>query len=354
MNVLNHMTMLLSHIDEGMRKGALAKIRGENESSMPVPEHVPEKQEPFRAKGETEDKEEKSEKRRSSKTSYPPIDWDEASIITPIPISEKPGKGRRRSRDPVPEYKDDPRNLKDVLPLPKGKSKLPPGLDGSRGDASRMNSGGGPFDPATKSGNEFRGGVSRGFQDALDKIQKGMMSRHAGGQAGGLVGGLGSALGTAFPTIAAPLKMTEALARSTDAVRQMTNQLHENNIRFAEFSGPMAAVDIRQQAREINLARERGSFLAPSAEQLAASSFSMGEAWAPIEDRIATSWNRVLAMFSDVGTAGGGEMQKLINFLSGKGYTPMAAADPKDNPQDWLRSREDANWDAYGRPKRFP
>lgn len=62
------------------------------------------------------------------------------------------------------------------------------------------------------------------------------------------------------------LDFVSAVSKATDKLKEWGNSLHDNNMRFAEFSGAMAAVQARDEMRQIAINRERGDRLAPSAE----------------------------------------------------------------------------------------
>lgn len=64
-------------------------------------------------------------------------------------------------------------------------------------------------------------------------------------------------------------KLGDALGQSIEKLRKWNDVLHEGNMRFADFSGAMAAVAAKQAIRDVQLNIERGDRLARSADYLA-------------------------------------------------------------------------------------
>lgn len=71
---------------------------------------------------------------------------------------------------------------------------------------------------------------------------------------------------------------------SIEKLRKWNEELHESNMQFAEWSGAMAAVQARQEVRDILLSKQRGDNRAESAEALAKSKHDLNETLAPSED----------------------------------------------------------------------
>lgn len=115
--------------------------------------------------------------------------------------------------------------------------------------------------------------------------------------ASGLLSGAGSALQSAgHPAAIAAgtaLKFTAALVESIDKLRNWGNQLHENNMQFAEYSASMARVQAASEVQEFYLKQQQGERRAQSAEYLSEGRSDMNKAFAPLENLWAKAENYI-------------------------------------------------------------
>lgn len=101
------------------------------------------------------------------------------------------------------------------------------------------------------------------------------------------------------------------LTGSIDKLRDFSKQLHESNMRFAEFSAGMARVEADADLRQMQLSRERGDRRAREAGYLAEGRSQLEQTLAPAED----AWAR----FKDIWA---GTLDKLLaQFLERSGLT---------------------------------
>lgn len=152
------------------------------------------------------------------------------------------------------------------------------------------------------------------------------------------------------------------LGESIDGLRNWNRELYENNIRFKEFSGGMAAVAAQQMVRDIWLSRERGDRLAPTAMYQAEKKHALEVTVSKMEDAVTSAQNVISGIFS----------RKLNNFLkqitvhgvgletwaetlqawadakaSGKGINEVEKELFNISPEGPVRT------DKWGKPKRF-
>ncbi len=339
-SALNHITMILSRIDDSMRQQALSRVSGG--PSLPVPSHTPSTLAPPPVSAGPPSQ----PTHVVGQPPVPPIP-PRGSPPLPGPPPVLPGPPSRPThvvgQPPVPPVPPGPIPPGPVPPVPPGPVPPVPPIPPVPPP--------GPA-PGTKAGRDQSTIIMGAIEDAIDHLHRTVTGSRFEQQAGGALGlmGGGNLISAAGPI--APV--ADSLLKVSAAIRSWSNEMHQSNIRFAEFSGPMAGVDIRQQAREIHLARERGGRTAESAEFLAQQSFALEESWAPVED----AWRNV----ANYAMAGANwlartnvEGFKTITGLGGWGvdWSTNKSGAP-DNLQNWLLSREDANWDGFGRPKRFP
>lgn len=114
--------------------------------------------------------------------------------------------------------------------------------------------------------------------------------------AGGAISSMGMALG---PTPAGPALMmlgglATAAGKAVEGLQGLTQQLHDSNMRFAEFSASMSVVQAKQELREFALGMQRGERLAPSAEGAAQAKFKTDRILAKMEDHLNIMRNRMV------------------------------------------------------------
>lgn len=94
-------------------------------------------------------------------------------------------------------------------------------------------------------------------------------------------------------TVGLLVQATGAFSTALGAVRQFSDNLHANNMKFSDVSSSMARVAAMQEVREIRLRQERGERRGASAEALAQSKNRLDRLLAPSEDAWAVTMNRV-------------------------------------------------------------
>lgn len=144
---------------------------------------------------------------------------------------------------------------------------------------------------ATQALGNFMQGLDTGRgEEASELSRAGDMSKALGNLLGGV------------PLFGKPIeaatKFSDVLFKSVDKVQEWTQQLHDANMQFAEFSGAMAGVQARQEVREIELSRERGNRRAKSAEYLAEGKNQLDRSVAPIGDLVGNATNYVGGLLS--------------------------------------------------------
>lgn len=182
-----------------------------------------------------------------------------------------------------------------------------------------------------------------------------------------LAGGFGAgehalkAVGGPFGTVGAQVfKFGKIMGESLEKLRRWTDQLHEANLRFAEFSPSMAGVAARDEARQIMLDQQRGERRAPSAENLAQGKNKLDKTLAVFEDGLASFKNNIGGSFS----------KALANsppllVLKGMGITMQWMADHWPGAKDEEGLSAGAAWfndigaqsaaeERAGRPHNFP
>lgn len=109
-------------------------------------------------------------------------------------------------------------------------------------------------------------------------------------------------------------KFAETVLQSIKFLRDFSDQLHQSNMRFAEFSASMAGVQIRQEMRDIYLSMERGNRRGESAEELAQGRHALNVKFAKVEDVASIIKNKVVGKI-DMVLAGLFERSGLETFL---------------------------------------
>ena len=151
------------------------------------------------------------------------------------------------------------------------------------------------------------GGHMMGMKQSVDKVMGTDRAEDilGGAAEGGLHAGKAVAHAVGGPVLGPILaKMMDfnpitlfqkALAETIGTIRRWGDQLHEANMKFAEFSAQMANVQARQQFRDIRLSRTRGNRRAESAEDLAETRHGLNQRFAVFEDAVAIFKNNVVS-----------------------------------------------------------
>lgn len=111
-------------------------------------------------------------------------------------------------------------------------------------------------------------------------------------------GKLAGAIPEIGPGIEKVAKFTAGLMEAVDKLKIWTRQLHEGNMKYAEFSPHMRGVQIRQMMWDIAMSREKGEARAASAEKLAEAMRKVEYRLAPIENYLSNilseTWAEIL------------------------------------------------------------
>lgn len=180
------------------------------------------------------------------------------------------------------------------------------------------------------------GDVGAGLSEAGEKFSK--------------VAGLG-------PLAEGFFKLSKVVFQAVEGIRTWGEQLHQTNMKFAEFSGAMANVEAKTKYQEVLLNMERGDRRAGPAGRLSDSRMRLEQNLAVFEDlwaRVSTGFQTTFAdAFNSVLEKTG--IVKLANYL----LEWLRRNDKQDNRsdqelQEFLdRLAQENNWERYGMPDRF-
>lgn len=153
-------------------------------------------------------------------------------------------------------------------------------------------------------------GTSQGAMDFLgsgtNRGSKGEM-----GMASGMLD-MGASLAKMVPgvgnAIAGVMKLGSTAFGAVDKLQQWNRSIHESNIQFGQFSGAMAVVAAQQEARDIQLSREKGDARADSAMYQAEQMSRLERTLAPLGNALSNLKNKVV----------GGVTESVSDFLEGK------------------------------------
>lgn len=172
------------------------------------------------------------------------------------------------------------------------------------------------------------------------------------GSFGDALGGVGKLAGS-IPIVGKPIegiaKLGETAFKSVDKLQEWTQNLHEANMQFAEFSGAMAGVQAEQNVRDIEYSQSRGDSRADSAGYLAEGMSDLRDAVAPIGDMVSNVKNYVGGFLSK--TLGGilGGIMKLVGLGEKK-----EEGNPTDRPLHTDAAKEgERYWREKGNPAMF-
>lgn len=190
--------------------------------------------------------------------------------------------------------------------------------------------------------------VGQGAQQAGAGVRRMATTERAGESLAGfgqVLSGFGSATGS--PVVGAVGKFAQVVGESVEKLRRWNDQLIEGHFRFAEFSGAMAQVQAESEARNIQLAQERGERRAPAARRLAEERDRFERNMAPLEDAISGVWSELRATITALAN-------EVIEAITGKN-------EPTDGQQSGLTLGEfirssgmQHQQELFGRPGRFP
>lgn len=92
------------------------------------------------------------------------------------------------------------------------------------------------------------------------------------------------------------LNFVATIMESIHKLREWTKQLHESNMKFAEFSTAMARVQASTEMRDIQFSRDRGEARADSAGTLSRANYRFDRRWVDISDFMANWTNQTGAL----------------------------------------------------------
>lgn len=134
------------------------------------------------------------------------------------------------------------------------------------------------------------------FKGGFNQLGKALSSDRAEQTASGLMGAGAKFSDAAFGrdnAIGYMFKFGQAIADSIEKIRDWSNQLHESNMQFAEFSESMAQVQAQSDFEQFQIKRQKGEERAESAGKLAESKNRLDRELAPIENEWAKFKNTV-------------------------------------------------------------
>ena len=195
---------------------------------------------------------------------------------------------------------------------------------------------------------EFGGRASQAGGHMIKGVGEGTTAGLAKG-ALGAVGALGGMIPVVGPVIKGLTTIGSGLIEAAQKLNKWSDNIHESNMKFAEFSGAMSTVQSESQIREIKMNKIVGDATAESARELAEAkdrSRKAGLAWEvrgqKINNWLAKTWREM----TETGN-------KWIEAL-----TPGNPLEPEDKDNldayDWMAQELRKNWsEVHGLPNRF-
>lgn len=162
---------------------------------------------------------------------------------------------------------------------------------------------------------------------------------------GQMFGALGGPVGQAGMVFA---KIVEKGIAVIDFMQQWSEALHEGNMKFAEFSGAMSAVQAEQEVRDIQLSQQRGERRAEAAGYLAEGKSQLATATAPWGDMLSNVQSYIGGV---IDRALAGVLTPLNYLASWVGLIDEEGNDDKESPLDKYYKAEYQK--RYGKPPRF-
>ena len=159
-------------------------------------------------------------------------------------------------------------------------------------------------------------------------------------------------------------KLGEVVTGASNKLSRWTEELHNSNMQFAEFSGSMAQVQAQQEVRDIQYSQRRGDAQADSARDLADArerwrrmTFALDTGLANFRNRMGTFLENFRArMFTGLMNAavpGLGNLMELQGDLQLGGGT-WGVPDPMSTGGEWMATLgQIRTFEEYGRPARF-
>lgn len=158
--------------------------------------------------------------------------------------------------------------------------------------------------------------MGAGAKQMLGSERAGDIGAGAFGMGAGVAATAG-AMGVPSIQFVAPVMLFgKALMEGVEKLRRWGDELHNANMKFAEFSASMARVDAQSELRQSLLAQERGERRANSAGRLAEARDSLDKAFAPLEDAWANLKAEVLSPIMEYTASGLEVLNKLFSIAS--------------------------------------
>ena len=183
-------------------------------------------------------------------------------------------------------------------------------------------------------------------------------SASKGLEAMGSLGGKIPLVGKAVEGVA---KLGSVAFKSMERIEKWGDQLHESNMKFAEFSGAMASVQAQQEVRDIQYSKERGDARSKTAKELAEAKSRARNSWAGFTDKVKGTWDKVATGLNNA-------VDKLGRFVGAEGKEPTEITERLTDPERIMVRDEkfnegftkmflepmDGEWSrTYGQPPRF-
>ncbi len=204
------------------------------------------------------------------------------------------------------------------------------------------------------SGDEV-GAAKKGIKMFTDRVQGAFNPQNKLQAAGDAAGAVGIGGMAAVPG-AGPIGIfAEVTLKAADKLKEFSNQLHESNVQFKEFSGSMAAVAARQEARDIVMSMGKGEDRARSAEYLASGKNQLEQATAPIENTMANAQNMIGGVL-DRAMAKFLEYSGIVNLFRAVGYIIdlLTPEGEQTDPFGHLTEAAAEHDRKFGRPPHLP
>ena len=206
-----------------------------------------------------------------------------------------------------------------------------------------------------KRGKEAFGHFSQGFANTAPVGTHGMGGGI--GAAGDMMKGAGTLAGM-IPVIGGPIealgKFGDVAFKAVDRLQKWSEQLHQSNMQFAEFSAGMAQVEAEQRSRDIDLSRRRGDRRAGTAGELAEAKSGLAESTSKWGDAVGNIGNKIGAFVLDKAV---NPLLKKLDFIADsineafggeEKVTPPALGEWERGIDQWQKELQD-----QGRPARF-
>ena len=138
---------------------------------------------------------------------------------------------------------------------------------------------------------KFKEGIKEGFGG----LWKGFHSERGSQVLGEGMGGMAKLAKYVSPVAAGFLALGGIAFKLVDKLRMWGENLHNANMKWAEFSSGMSQVQAEQEVRDIQYSQARGQARAATARETAEAHSRLRESFAPVEDAFANIRNRIFS-----------------------------------------------------------